>query len=66
MFCSEIFRTYWHIIDLVNHAGLDDELYDSMMYSKVIEHMSNNKGETLRIFKEKMSYHNVEVDHIKP
>lgn len=57
---------YWHIIDLVNHAGLDDDLYDSMIYKKVIEHMSNNKELSVNIFKEKMSAHNVDTVHIKP
>ena len=57
---------YWHIIDLVNNAGLDDDMYDSMMYEKVIGHMSNNKKLSISVYKEKMDNHNVGVYHIGP
>ncbi len=59
-------KEYNHILDLVNHAGLDDNLYDSMLYDKVIEHMSNNKELSIEVFKEKMAKHNVNVTHMKP
>ncbi|WP_407454424.1 phage minor head protein [Methanobrevibacter sp.] len=65
-FKSKNSTEYWHIIDLVEHAGLDDDLYDSMMYKKVMEHMSKNKKLSIHVFKEKMSQHNVGVFHIKP
>ena len=56
---------YWHIIDLVN-AGLDDSLYDSMMYDKVKEHMKWNMELSIGVFEEKMYRHNVDVLYITP
>lgn len=57
---------YWHIIDLVEHASLGNDEYDSLIYSEVIEHMSNNRKLSEEVYIEKMTKQNIEVIHINP